>query len=135
MPPVYFHGKYNRYKKHNDNIFRANSQLQNTIFQLSHHHQSVWLDELMKTLFILQCDSCAWPPGTWLVFHVAVTLLKHATHHLSVLKIHCLVSINIRQETMNVRGCYFYYVEEFNSTTLFLSHFHVRCHCLRLPTC
>ena len=76
---------------------RANSQLQNTTFQHSHHHQPICADELIVTFIILQCDSCAWPSGMWPVFHVAVTssemhhLVPHCAH------IHCLVFINIQQ--------------------------------------
>ena len=48
-------------------------------------------DELIKTLFISWCDSCAWLSGTRLVFH---TVASAKMHHLPpcYAHIHCLVS-------------------------------------------
>jgi len=57
---------------------RANSQLQNIIFQHSQHHYLIHVNELIKTLFIFWYDS-AWLLGTWLVFHVDVTMTE--MHH------------------------------------------------------
>ena len=39
------------------------------------HGHNLWIsaDVLVRTLFISWCDSCAWPSGTWLVFHITVT--------------------------------------------------------------
>jgi len=59
-------------------------------------------------LFISWCDSCAWLSGMWLVFHVAVTTAetRHPLPHGA--NIHCLVSINVHQASMNVIGCNFF---------------------------
>jgi len=60
------------------------------------------MDEVIEMLFILRCDSCALPSGTWLVFHNAVTTaemqhpLPHSAH------IHFLVSMNVHPAWMNV---------------------------------
>ena len=53
------------------------------------------------------CDSCAWLPGTWFVFHVAVATAEtpHPPPHCA--NIHCLVSVNVQQASMNVTGCNF----------------------------
>ena len=42
--------------------------------------------------------------------------------------IHCLVSINVQQVLMNIRGCSFSFfcMEEFNDTPVLRMHFHVR---------
>lgn len=37
-PPIYVHQNHNMYKEHNNATLRVNSQLENTLFQLSHHH-------------------------------------------------------------------------------------------------
>jgi len=52
-------------------------------------------DELIEMLFISWCNSCAWPSGTWLVFHVAVTSAetRHPLPHCA--NIHCLVSVKV----------------------------------------
>ena len=56
-----------------------------------------WAAELIETLFISWCDSCAWPSGMRLVFHVDVTTAE--THHPlpHCAHIHSLVSITIQQ--------------------------------------
>ena len=92
-------------------------------------------DELIETLFISWCDGCAWPSGTWLVFHIAVATAE--THHSPphCANIYCSVSINIQQVSMNVIGCNFFRMEEFNCTSLLHMHFHVRHHFVRLPLC
>ena len=43
------------------------------------HNPLICTDELIKKLLVLWCNSCAWPFRTWLVFHVAVPLLKCTT--------------------------------------------------------
>ena len=116
-------------------IDRANSQLQNIIFQNSHHYYPIYADELIETHFISRCDSCAWPSRMWLDFYIIVTTaemhhpLPHCAH------IHCWVSINIQQALMNISVCHFFCTEEFNVTPLLHTHFHVRCHFIRLPLC
>jgi len=73
---------------------RANSQLQNNIFQHSHHHH---VDKLIKMLVTAWCDSCSRPCRMWLVFYV--TVYTSEMHHTAL---HCahmlsLVSIFIQQ--------------------------------------
>ena len=84
--------------------------------QFLSRNPSICADELIKTLFILWCDSCAWPSGTWLVFHVAVATAetRHPPPHCA--NIHCLVSVNVQQVSMNVIGYNFFRMEEFNYT-------------------
>jgi hypothetical protein len=71
------------------------------IFQHCHHFQRIEADiqlrtqfanlnppirtgELIETLFISWCDSCAWPPERGLSFTSLSPLLKRATHRLTV---------------------------------------------------
>ena len=54
------------------------------------------------------------------------SLLRRTTYHLTVLTSASCVSINIQQASMNVSGCNFVYIEEFNETSLLCIHFHVR---------
>ena len=114
---------------------RENCQLQNSLFGRSHHGQPVCMDELIKTLFILWCDSCAWLSRTWLLFHVTISTAEmyypppHCAH------IHCLVSINIQQASVNVNGCRSFHMEKFNSTPLLHMHSHVRHHSVGVPLC
>ena len=63
--------------------------------QFPSHNLPIHANELNKTLFILWCDSCTWPFGTWLVFHVAVATVEtcHPPPHCA--NIHRLVSVNI----------------------------------------
>ena len=69
---------------------------------------SIHRDELIKALFILWFESCERPSGICLVFHVTVSTaetlhpLPHCFH------IHCLISTNIQQVSMNVNGCNFF---------------------------
>jgi len=58
---------------------RQNSLLQKNVFQHSHHHYSFCIYELIETLFISWCSSCAWPSALWLVFHITVTTAE--MHH------------------------------------------------------
>ncbi len=96
---------------------------------------AIHMRELIKALCILWCDSCAWLPRTWLVFHVAVATAE--THHPppQCVLIHCWVSINNQQASMNVSVYHFFHTEEFSDTPLLHLHFHVRCHFVRLPLC
>jgi len=103
--------------------------------QFPSHNLPICVDELIETLFILWRDSCAWPSGTWLVFHVAVATAE--TCHLlpNCANIHCLVSANVQQVSMHVIGCNFFHMEEFNYTPSLHTHFHVRRKFVRLPLC
>ena len=88
----------------------------------------ICVDKLIERLFISWCNSCLWTSRTWLVFHVAVTTAE--THHPlpHCAYVHCLVSINIQQVSMNIGRCNFFHMEEFSDTPLLHPHFHVR-HC------
>ena len=103
--------------------------------QFPSRNPPIHADELIEMLFVSWSDSYAWPSGTWLVFHVAVTTAEtsHPPPHCA--NIHCLVSINVQQASMNVIGCNFSRMEEFNYTPLFHTHFRVRRHFVRLPHC
>ena len=123
------------------------------IFQCCHHHfqcieadiqlctpfsgynPSTHINEMIKTLIVLWSDSCARSSEMWLVFHVAVITgeMRHPIPHCA--HIHCLVSINIQQDSMNISECSFFCTEEFNYTPLLHVHFHVKCHYVRLPLC
>jgi len=110
-------------------ITRANSQLQNDIFQHSHHHElCVFTNNELEAVCHTHKDlyQQRWP---------TVTLAE--THHPSLhcAHIHCLVSINVQKVSMNVSGCHFFCMEEFNGTLLLHSYFQVRCHFVRLSLC
>ena len=92
---------------------RANSQLQNTIFQHS-HHVSAFLPVMNKSL------------------HVTLVTVHTSGHYAHI---HCLVSLNVQPASMNVSGCNFFCMEEFSDTPLLHQHFHVRHHFIRLPLC
>jgi len=66
------------------------------------------MDELLETLFLLWCDSCASPSRMRLVFHVAVTTAE--THHPPphCAHVHCLISINVQLVAVNVNGCHLF---------------------------
>ena len=71
-------------------------------------------------------DSCAWPSGTWLVFHI--TLATADTHHPPPRCAHILwlVSISVQPMSMNINRCGYFCREEFISTPLLHTHFHIR---------
>jgi len=73
------------------------------------------------------CASYARASRTWLVFHVTVAIAE--THHPPpcYAHVHCLISINIQQTSMNVNWC--------NFTPLLHTHFHVRHHFVTLTFC
>src|SRR5258705_3790739 len=61
---------------------------------------------------------------------LAERLPPHSAH------IHCLVSVNVQQESINVNGCIFFpHMEEFNDTRLLFTHLHVIRHLVRLSPC
>ena len=62
-------------------------------------------------------------------------LLKCTTLCLHCAHIHCLVSINIQQESMNVNGGNFLCMEQFSDTPLLHMYFHIRHHFVRLSLC
>ena len=91
------------------------------------------MDALIKMLFISWCDSCAWPSGTWLIFLIVVAIAKmhHPLPHCA--HIHSFASINVQQGMIKLSECHRFHMEEFNNTPLLHTHFHVRCHFVRLP--
>ena len=107
---------------HHFQSIEANIQLRT---QFPSHNLPIRVDELIETLFISWCDSCAWPSGTWLVFHVAVATAETCHPPPHCVNIHCLVSINVQQASLNVIGCNFFHMEEFSYTPLLHTHFHV----------
>ena len=142
MLPIYF------YKRENTvSLFeRANSQLQNSIFQLSYRivgwlgpqkssskcYYAFSMDELIENLFILWYDSTGWPAGTW--FACRDPVAAAATHHPPprCADVHWLVSVNPQQEVMSVDAIFFH-MKEFSGTPLLHPHFHVRLpHCCDL---
>ena len=71
----------------------------------------------------------------WLVFHLAVAtaemqhLLPDCAH------IHCLISINVQQESVTVSGYHFLHMWEISGTSVLGMHFCVRQYVVRLPLC
>ena len=109
---------------------RANSQLQNTTFQRSHHHQ----------LYIFtsneQEPACHthknFHQQRWLTAAVATAETHHPSSHYAQ---HCLLSKNLEQILMNVSGNILFCIEEFSSTLLLHTYFHFRLHFVRLHLC
>ena len=88
MHPVYFHGNYN---KGTVTLFdRANSQLQNTVFQHATTISYTFLSEMNKNLHATLKDLHQWKRST-----IAVATAK--MHHLPPFCVHiyCLISISI----------------------------------------
>ena len=106
---------------------RENSQLQNTVFQHSHHQ---WLyifssdEEEPARHAHKDLHQWKWP---------SIAEMHHPLPHCA--HIHCLVTINIQQVSMNVNRCNFFCMEEFNSTPLLHKRIHVRRHFVRVPLC
>ena len=82
---------------------RANSQLQNTLFQHSHHHE------------LCIFTSHEWKPACWGHKNLQeqrwpnVTVATAQTHQSPphCAHIHCLLSINVQQALMDVSECHF----------------------------
>ena len=109
MPAIYFHGNCNRCKEHSNNVI-ANSHLQNTISQCSHHHQLCIFashGQEAACCAFKNLHQWSWP---------TVTVVTAETHHPPphCAHIYCLGSINVQQMSMSVGGCYFFCMEEFN---------------------
>ena len=98
-------------------------------------NQLIFEDKPIKMLLVSWYDCYAQPSWMWLVFYGTVSTAE--THHPLPLcvHIHCSVSINTQQASMNVSGCHFWCMEEFSSTPLLHTHFHVRHHFVRIPLC
>ena len=123
MSRVYFHGNCNRYNSIITPFHTENCQLQSTICQDPHHYLLCIFARLIKN-----CTSGGDP-----LLLVTTAKTYHPPPH--GVHIHCLVSINIQQGSVNVSVCCFFLMDEFNSTALLQAHFHVRCHCVRLSFC
>jgi len=102
--------------------------------KLSGCNQPIWADELIKTLFILCCDTYKWLSGTWLVFTPLPLLMKHNTHPITVLTSTVWFGLcQLQHVSRDVSGCHYFCMEEFSSTLLLHIHFHVRHRSVRLP--
>jgi len=111
---------------------RANLQLQNTVFQNSHHRElyaSAGCDQEPACHSLR--DMCGHPECS-LSFTSLSPLLKHSAH---CAHIQCLVSINVQQASRNIHGCHYFCLEEFSDTPSLYTHFHVRCYFVRVPLC
>ena len=130
MPPIiFFHGNNNRYKN-NDSIWYSK-------FSATKCYFSIQSSPLV--------DSCGW--ADWDTSFCGVTAVQgHLDDALSFTSvtstkahhppphcahIHCLV----QQASTNVSGCPFFCMEKLNDTPLLYTHFHGRCHSVRLPLC
>ena len=112
-------------------FYRAYSQLQNSIFQHSHHHQLCILSTDEQEPACCSCQNLHQSWGSTVT--IATAEMQHSLPRCA--HSHCLVSINIQQALTNVSGCLFFCMEEFNDTPLLHRHFHVRHHSVRLPLC
>ena len=112
--------------------FEANIQFHT---QFLGHSLLIFVDELIETLFISWCDSCAWWSEMQLAFRstAAFAEMHHSPPYCA--HIHCWVPINVQQALMNVNRCHFFCMEEFSVTPLLHPHFYVRCYSVRLPLC
>ena len=105
---------------------RANSQLENTIFQHSHHYLLCIFtsDEQEPKSHLSKCEPVEvthchhiWnaPPITSLCSHLLFGLHTHS------------------QAPKTISGRHFFHMEEWNGTLLLPAHFHVRHHCQTAP--
>ena len=100
METTIFQGCHHRFQR-----IEADIQLPT---QFPSRNPSIHAGELIETFFISRCDNCAWPSGRWLVFHFTVATAE--THHPPphCANIHCFVSVNVQQASMNVIGYSFF---------------------------
>ena len=113
---------------------RANSQLKNAILQHSHHHELCIFDSNEQEPVYCSHKN---PHGHLehdLSFTSLLPQLKCSTHSFALHQLF-LVSINIQKMSMNVNGSHFFHMEEFISTPLLHTHFHVRRHSVRVLLC
>ena len=109
-----------------------NSQLQNTIFQHSHHVSYAFFPGMNKSLhgmlIKIYINIC---PDHGLSF---TPPLKHSTN--PSLHSHPLFGLHKHSKaSVNISGCHFLRTEESSSSPLLHMHFHVRHHSVRLPLC
>jgi len=94
-------------------IFRCHHCFQRIAADIQLHTQfpsrnlPICADELIETLFVSWCDSCAWPSGTWLVFQVAVATAEMCRPPPHCANTHCLVSVNVQQASVMSLGAIF----------------------------
>jgi len=87
----------------------------------------IYMDEPIEKLFTSFCNSCTWLSRTWLVLHITVATAEiyHPLPHCAAFSKHQWMSV----------VAIFFWMEEINYTSLFHTHFHLRCHFIRLPLC
>ena len=104
--------------------------LSHNIFQHSHHHYPLIFtsDEQKPACFCVCKYLYHW---RWPTLSVTTAEMHHPPPH--CVHIHCLVSRNIQQASVNVSGHRFFHMEEFSDTTFLHKHFYVRHHFVRLP--
>ena len=106
---------------------RASSQLQNMIFQCSHHQQ-------LCIFASNEEPACHTHKNLHLERYSLSVLLKCTTHHLHVLR----STVGLHRHSSSISECQwmpFFCMEEFSDTLLLYTHFHVTCHFVRLPLC
>ena len=70
-----------------------------------------------------------------LEYGLQLSLQKYITHTHCV-HIHCLVSMNVYSARIDVcQWVQYFLMEEFSDISLLHTHFHVRCHSVRLSSC
>ena len=103
---------------------------------VNHLRQDIYSSK-MKTQEFSSYLTDDWRIGTWFLrgaqFATPTAETPHPPPHCA--NIHCLVSVNSQQLSMNIIGCNYFGMQEFNYTPLFHKHFHVRNHFVRLPLC
>jgi len=129
VPPIYLHGNYSRYEEHN-NTGRANSQLQNAVFQHSPHHQLCIFSRYEREPACCTHTSCS-SGGDPVLLSL---LLKCSTHCLTGLH-PLLVSRNVHRVSVNVSGCHFLHGENSIPALCFLCTSMSHTILLRLPLC
>lgn len=101
---LFFYGNPKRYKEQNNSV-EKNSQLQKTVFWHSQHH---WLCIFISNEHDPSCQAHnnlhRW---RWPALAITTAETHHPLHHCA--HIHCLVSINIQQTSVNVSGCHFFH--------------------------
>jgi len=124
MPPMYFHGNYNRYKQ------KREAQ-KNYLVVTKHCFSTQSLPAVMNKACMPR--SYKFVPVEVTAVAVTTAEMQHWPHHCAHLC--CLVSINIQQESVNVNGCHFFNMGKFNSPPLLPMHILVTHHSVRLPLC
>lgn len=113
VTPVYFHGKYTRYKELNDIIWLQILSYKTFLFNTITTISGAFLLVMNKSLHSMLAKFCTSSPE--LAFQVIVT---DQTHHPlpHCLHKHCLVSINIQQSLNECQWVLIFCVEKLNVT-------------------